>query len=543
MTDWLQQMTDVAEQIAAGDVNVTVTPRSERDRLGHAFALMVHNLRAITSELRRSEEWLRVTLSSIGDAVITTDTAGCVTFLNPVAEALTGWRQEEAIGQPIRQVFTIMDTQTREQADDIVARVLRESTRVALMHDTTLVSRDGREPAIDDSAAPIMSGDDVLTGVVLVFHDITERKQAEEERERLLAGMQHRAAELTATLDSIADGLVIYDQDGKLLHMNATAEHMLCYTIQERALSLEERLQLLHLTRPDGVPVPYEATPNYRALQGETVRSDVIVFHREQQALWVSLSAAPILLPDGTRGGAVVSITDITPLQELQERERRYLYTLAHNLRVPTTIIQGNLQLLLEVLQPSDLLTPHRHLVEALQRGLYRMSTMIDDFTLVTRLEEGPISLNALPVELAGYLADFLQRVAPMLETRRIHFELPADCPPVQADPKYLDTILLSLLGNAQKFSAADTPINVTAHCRNGEMVITVTDQGIGIAPEDLPHLFDRFYRAECMRKAEGSGLGLYIVKRLVEAHGGHVWAKSESGKGSMFTFTLPAAP
>ena len=229
-------------------------------------------------------------------------------------------------------------------------------------------------------------------------------------------------------------------------------------------------------------------------------------------------------------------------LRELQERERRYLYTLAHNLCAPASIIQGNLQLLLEGLQSSGCVQPYHHYVEALERGLQRMSTMIDDFMLVTRLEAGPIALATSPVALAPYLHDFLQRFGSAQETSRIHVELPADLPPVLADPKYLHSIFQSLLRNALKFSTRDTPIRVTAHQQEGELVITVADQGIGIAPDDLSHLFDRFYRVERMRKAEGTGLGLFITKRLVEAHGGRIRVESEVGKGSTFAFTLPIA-
>ena len=122
-------------------------------------------------------------------------------------------------------------------------------------------------------------------------------------------------------------------------------------------------------------------------------------------------------------------MTDITPLHELQERERRYLYTLAHNLRAPTTIVQGNLQLLLEGLQPNDCVQPYRQSCRGAQRGLNRMSMMVDDFTLVTQLEEGPITLNRLPVALAPFLhvpAALHCRAGDAPDTI---LELPADCP------------------------------------------------------------------------------------------------------------------
>ena len=139
-------------------------------------------------------------------------------------------------------------------------------------------------------------------------------------------------------------------------------------------------------------------------------------------------------------------------------------------------------------------------------------------------------------------MRDLLERFAQMLETNRIQLDVPIDLPSILADPKYLQTIFVSLLGNAQKFSAAETPIRIAARRQAAEMVITVTDTGIGIAPDDLPHIFDRFYRVRQMGNAEGTGLGLYIAKALVEAHGGHIRVESEQGKGSTFSFTLPVA-
>ena len=130
--------------------------------------------------LREQREWLSVTLSSIGDAVIATDTEGRITFLNPVAMALTGWQLEEAVGQPVQNIFRIINEQTRQPADDIVSRVLREGCILALANHTALITRDDREIAIEDSAAPIRDGTGKISGVVLVFHDVTEKRRSQE---------------------------------------------------------------------------------------------------------------------------------------------------------------------------------------------------------------------------------------------------------------------------------------------------------------------------------------------------------------------------
>jgi PAS domain S-box-containing protein len=155
------------------------------------------------SELREQREWLRVTLESIGDAVIATDMDGCVSFLNPVAEELTGWQAAEAVGRPLREVFDIVNEETRRPAENPVNKVLREGVLAGLANHTILVSRNGREIPIDDCAAPILDGRGELLGVVMVFHDITERRDLEREltaRAARLAEADRRKDEFLAML-------------------------------------------------------------------------------------------------------------------------------------------------------------------------------------------------------------------------------------------------------------------------------------------------------------------------------------------------------
>ena len=172
--------------------------------------------------LRQQSELLRITLSSIGDAVITTDVAGRVTFLNGVAEALTGWSQAEAAGRPLLEVFRIINEHTREPVENPALRALRDGTVVALANHTLLIARDGTERPIEDSAAAIRDGDAAPVGSVLVFRDVTQRKRDEEARVRL-----------ASIVETSEDAIVSKSLDGIILSWNAGAERLFGYSASE----------------------------------------------------------------------------------------------------------------------------------------------------------------------------------------------------------------------------------------------------------------------------------------------------------------------
>ncbi|HLJ92109.1 MAG TPA: PAS domain S-box protein [Gemmataceae bacterium] len=186
------------------------------------FTRDITDRRLAEESLRKQSEWLRVTLASIGDAVITTDTAGHVTSLNAVAESLTGWPQVEAQGQPLEAVFRIINEQSREAVENPATRVLREGQIVGLANHTVLRARDGTERAIDDSAAPIKDEQGNLLGVILIFRDVSEKRQAE----RAVAESEARKS---AILQTALDCIITCDEQGRVLEFNPAAQRTFGY--------------------------------------------------------------------------------------------------------------------------------------------------------------------------------------------------------------------------------------------------------------------------------------------------------------------------
>ncbi len=377
------------------------------------------------------------------------------------------------------------------------------------------------------------------TGGILIFSEvITGRKQAEVERERVLA-------QLDATIASIAEGVVIYDPKGAVLRANRSAELLLGVSEDELRTTRSHAnwMKRLRVEDAEGRPLALEASPHRRALHGETVRGTVMIMHLiEDRTLWVSASAAPIRTPDGEVLGAVVSFTDITQLHELQEQRNDLVRTVSHDLRTPLTVIQGQAQLAERIVGKPGQEGRVKEGVGAILTGAKRMNTMILDLVDSARLEAGQLKMDCAPVDLPSFLNDLKRRLAGVLEMNRVRVDMPEGLPRVYADADRLERVFTNLLSNALKYSPSDTEVLVTAERQDGMVKVSVIDRGVGMPREDIPRLFQRFYRAKGTRKTEGVGLGLYITRMLVEAHGGRIWAESEFGKGSVFSFTLPVA-
>lgn len=370
--------------------------------------------------------------------------------------------------------------------------------------------------------------------VVIAHDDVTQRKEAEIERGRALA-------ELDATITAIADAVIVYDPNGRIVRLNPTADRLLGYAPGLMEESLDERLSAMRVESPEGEPIPREDLPPIRALRGETVRNLVVVVrHPDGRVLWLSASAAPIHGSDDLLLGAVLTIADIKALHELQERSEEFARTISHDLRAPLSIILAHAQLAQRALDRPQVVGKS---AEAIATSARRMNSMIQELVDATRVETGHVRLNLRTVDLGQFVVGLRERLAATGGGQRIHVQVESSLPPVAADPDKLERIFTNLLSNALKYSASGAPVTVSLGRGEGVVVTAVSDRGRGIAPDELPQIFGRYFRTrEVRERKEGLGLGLYITKGLVEAHGGQIWVESKVGRGSTFSFTLPIA-
>jgi PAS domain S-box-containing protein len=381
--------------------------------------------------LAQQREWLQTTLESIGDAVIATDARGEVEFINAVAEHLTGWRREDARGKPCAEVFHIVNEVTRRPAENPVHRVLKEGVVIGLANHTLLIAADGTERPIDDSAAPIRGRDARIVGTVLVFRDVTERRQIENER-------------YAATLE------------------------------RERLLESE------------------------RAARADAERANRL--------------------------------------------KDEFVAIVSHELRTPLNAMMGWTEILAN--DQSDPETRGRA-VEVLRRNTRLQTQLVSDLMDTSRMLSGKLRLELQSVELTTVVRDAVQTVQSAADSKGLEIttNLEEGAGIALADPARLQQVLCNLLLNAVKFTPRGGRVSVGLRAIDTHAEITVSDDGVGIQPELLSSIFDRFRQADSStsRRFGGLGLGLAIVKQLVEMHGGTVQAASGGeGQGASFTVSLP---
>ncbi|WP_257459186.1 sensor histidine kinase [Archangium lipolyticum] len=344
---------------------------------------------------------------------------------------------------------------------------------------------------------------------------------------------------LMSIIQQMPEGVLILDEQGHILVANAAAQSL--RSRESGGLDVPGPQLRFDMRSPSGEPVPPEEVPCVRALvRGEPeVGIELSLQTWDGRSVPVLASATPIHGNKGSRSGAVAIFHDISLLKELERQREEWTSLVAHDLRQPVSVIA----LALDALRHDTPGGPSEEQQEPLQwidTSVGRLRRMIEDLLDASRIEARQLRLERQPVVLTELVHESVRRMQGQAEGRPLRVTATEETRTL-ADPLRIDQVLTNLLSNAVKYGALHTPIDVELHRQEDELRVSVSNEGPGIAPEDLPHLFQRFHRTKEGRKqAAGIGLGLYICKGLVEAHGGRLWAESEPGLRTTFSFSLP---
>ncbi|MET0285438.1 MAG: response regulator [Polyangiales bacterium] len=499
-------------------------------------------------KLRESERRYAVTLASLADGVITTDAQARVTFMNPVAEQLTGMAEACARGRPLRDVFRLLDEGTHQPLEEPASRVLRGESVEATSG--LLRSARGHEAPVEASAARLLDRG-VITGVVLVFRDASQARLAR-------AASTHRVARERLELALRGSKTAVYDfdmPDGDLA--SATLHEINCweslgYETSPDELTYGVRSELWH---PDDRAPMQRAVERYLAGETSDYEVECRVRHRDGNYRWRLSRGVALRDEQGVPRRFVGSTSDITEQKQLEHELRsakdaaeaanrtkdEFLANVSHEIRTPLTAILGMTDLVLE----SPLSAEQRSSLTTARSAASSLLGMINDLLDFAKIEAGKLELERAPIALRDLLEEIWRALSLRAQRKGLQlvFDIDAEVPDhVAGDAGRLQQVLVNLLDNAIKFTErGQVKLEVQRVARVGEVALafTVTDTGIGIAADNLSRVFGAFEQEDpsATRRFGGTGLGLTIAARAVALMGGRIDVESELGRGSRFHF------
>ncbi len=575
------------------DINATKALVNGRDcTIG--FFRDISERKRIEDELLQSEGKLRAMFKSIADGVIVTDLEVLMTELNDATLFLHRYgRREELLGRSILELV----------AEDDHPRVIESLRRTFHQGHSghmeyTLLTKDGKTTDAELSAALMRDKTGKPTGFIMIVKDITDRKRAEEEllqRNRELAALHQVLTSITQTLDLQQVLREIVSQVGTALESSYTSIVMVNEDgtlgvgsekyADIHSLSMKTRQSSSATGRIVDLPITSISARPHGATRGIITGGQPLLVDDVDE----SEGTNPVLLGAGIKSYAGVPIKvkntiigvlfvhstrkkafsgkmrmliafaneagiaienarlykDASTVGALREADRlktELLANVSHDLRTPLTSIKGYSTTILRHYEKlSD--QEKREFLKEIDLASDRLTELIENLLQLSKLEAGGFRMNKEPVSIDSLIANSVDDIQQKAEGYRFSIKAPRSLPLVEVDPRRIRQVIDNLLTNAVKYSPEGTEISVVCLSDDQNLTVQVIDQGVGIAANEIEKIFERFYQAASgtsSHKAGGVGLGLAICKGIIEAHKGRIWAQSEIGKGSAFTFTLP---
>jgi len=356
---------------------------------------------------------------------------------------------------------------------------------------------------------------------------------------QLYSQVSREKQRLDALLDSTADGILILFPDHTIERCNPafcrlfgermseiqgrSHEDVIQWTNKEEGISLEE-------AEAGGWPLTPHAT---LYVEGDIKRPNGI-------PLAVGITYAPLLSPEGNLRNIIASVRDITHFRETEELKSMFISVISHELKTPVALIKGYVGTLRrdDVSWDSEIVQDSLQVIE---EEADRLTELIENLLDASRLQAGGLKLNLCDLKMGNFAEKMAERFRTQSDKHTITVDFPEEFPVVMADEDRLSQVFSNLLSNAIKYFPDGGEIRVSGQVRPEQVIICVQDQGPGIAPGDIPHIFDRFYRADHASKTtKGAGLGLYLTRAIIEAHGGRIWVDPRPGDGARICFSLP---
>ncbi|MCX7911682.1 MAG: PAS domain S-box protein [Dehalococcoidales bacterium] len=488
------------------------------------------------TERKKMEEDLRFSdtaLRSIHEGVFAMDNNFVITRWNPICEAMFGIKAEDAIGKFVGDVITMVEDYPG-QNEERMQRLISQGYN----HEEQVYRTPYGNIWVDVHAQAIQD-DGKRYGWVTLVSDITQQKKAQE-------ALRRSEEKYRQLINASFDAIISTDASMRILVWNQGATRIFGYS--EHEILGRSILKL----------VPEE--------DRERMRASYAMFEKQREASGAPKGVFEVtgLRKDGTRVPLEISVSarevdssvivtailrDITERKEAEERMRQiermkaeFLSNVSHELRTPLQSISGFTKLLLNGQVPDA--ATQKEFLQIIDEETDHLGNLINSLLDLSRLESGRFQINKRPVPIRNTITSAIKSFHSLAHDKNITIveDIPEDLPEMEVDDGRIRQVMMNLISNAIKYSDPGGSVTIRVRKLENDLLVQVIDQGIGIPPQAMEHLFERFYRVENQQSQarSGTGLGLYITKQIIDAHGGRIWVESKVNKGSTFSFTLP---
>ncbi|MDB5199797.1 MAG: Response sensor protein [Chitinophagaceae bacterium] len=465
------------------------------------------------------------------DAIISKNLNGTITSWNPAAETIFGYTAEEAVG---KNISLIIPDELITEEHTIISKI-KKGEKIN-HYETVRRKKDGTRFLAAITISPIKDNKENIIGASKIARDITALKSAEQKQ-----------AMLAAIIDSSDDAIVSKGLDGIIASWNHGAEKIFGYD-QTEAIGKHISIIIPGDRLSEETEIINKIRKGERISHFETIRRT-----KDGREVNISLTVSPVKDKNGKVIGASKVARDITEkaeiekqrqlfterLQELNHYKDEFMAMASHELKTPLTVIKANLQILEHKMHGDT----NIDFVNKTLNQVNRLTNLISDLLDVSKIQTGALELNRTNFDLTPFLEDVIENIQQTSTNHQLILNANNKKLMVRADRDRLEQVVINILTNAIKYSPNGKKVTIDTSIKNKEILISVTDHGIGIPEDDLDKVFTRFFRVRGLASTfSGSGIGLYISSEIIKRHGGSMWVESEIDKGSAFYFTIPSA-
>lgn len=537
----LEEANDTLDAIRNGEVDALVVKEGD----GHQLYT-----------LRSSDHAYRIFVEQMTTGALTLNHHGVILFSNSRFAEMIGLPLEKVLGKLFCDFFAVNERERCQQLIETAwSKGGKQEFHLVAHHVQSPVLLSLQTLALEDGVAMSV----IITDLSMqkTQQRLLEEKNSALEEARTLTDelnsnlektVRARTAELYANqerlsriLETIAEGVAILNTEGELTYANPMAQKILGLIPSQVYGKAYDDPQWPNL-RIDGTPLPHEEHPMTVVMSaGEPIYDcEIAIQPPGNERFYISINAAPIRNQEGVIIGAIGTFMDVTHRRRAIEQKDEFISVASHELKTPITSLKGALQLLYRMKDQPDPST-FAKFVEQANKSLNKVSVLVDDLLNGTKVNEGQLQINKRTIKVKELIDD----CCPHVRAEGIYqlVSTGEDQLQVDADAQKIDQVIVNLVNNAVKYAGASPVIRIYTEKVDKFAKISVTDHGPGISSDQLPHLFERYYRGSgSSQQLSGLGLGLYICAEIIKKHGGQIGVESTLGQGSTFWFTLPLA-